>query len=347
MQSFKNKAHTLFRLASSRAFAASALSVAMAAVIYLLTSMVNTIYIYDGGQTLLEHTFERDPYSILEDNGIITMSADKVDFTGIQGGYGEISIQRAFPVTVTADGQTQTLEVVDGTVGSLLEQLDIHYDSDDILTPGPQKLLEEDEEIVLQRVEYVTRTEEEEIPHEVEVRPTPLLRDGRTMTLEQGQDGARTLSYTQRTVDGVVEEETLVSEVIHQPPVTQVVLQGGDAPVSPLEFDIPIGEDGVPVHYSRVLTDQVATGYNAGPGGWGASGETLSAGYVAVHPGEIPYGTRMYIASPDGSFVYGYAIAADTGTALLDDLIDVDLYYDTYTESCLNGRRTVNIYILD
>lgn len=73
----------------------------------------------------------------------------------------------------------------------------------------------------------------------------------------------------------------------------------------------------------------------------------LSAYYVAVHPEEIPYGTRMYITSADGSFVYGCAIAADTGTGLMDDIIDVDLYYDTYTESCLNGRKYVNIYILD
>lgn len=73
----------------------------------------------------------------------------------------------------------------------------------------------------------------------------------------------------------------------------------------------------------------------------------LSAGYVAVHPGEIPYGTRMYITSADNSFVYGFAIAADTGLGLLGDVIDVDLYYDTYLESCLNGKRNVNIYLLD
>lgn len=66
-----------------------------------------------------------------------------------------------------------------------------------------------------------------------------------------------------------------------------------------------------------------------------------------VHPGEIPYGTRMYITSADNSFVYGFAIAADTGLGLLGDVIDVDLYYDTYLESCLNGKRNVNIYLLD
>ena len=73
----------------------------------------------------------------------------------------------------------------------------------------------------------------------------------------------------------------------------------------------------------------------------------LFYGYVATDPSKIPYGTKMYIASPDGSFVYGYAIAADTGTGLLQGIIDVDLFYETYLESCLNSRRNVDIYILN
>lgn len=97
---------------------------------------------------------------------------------------------------------------------------------------------------------------------------------------------------------------------------------------------------------ASVLTNQVSTGYNLGSKAMGASGQGLSAGYVAVHPGEIPYGTKLYITSADNSFVYGFAIAADTGLGLLGNQIDVDLYYDTYLESCLHGKRNVNIYIL-
>ena len=70
-------------------------------------------------------------------------------------------------------------------------------------------------------------------------------------------------------------------------------------------------------------------------------------GTVAVDPEVIPYGSRLYIVSSDGSFVYGYAVAADTGTAIMDGIIDVDLFYDTYLESLLNGLRTVNIYVLE
>lgn len=192
--------------------------------------------------------------------------------------------------------------------------------------------------------------QEQVIEHPVEEKATSLLKPGERKVLQNGADGCKTVTYEQHLVDGEAKKTEVVSEQIHREPVKEVALVGASgqqAAISPLDFGVELDENGIPVQYSRVLTNQVATGYHAGEGAWGASGQSLSAGYVAVHPGEIPYGTRMYITSPDNSFVYGFAIAADTGISLLGDVIDVDLYYDTYLESCLNGRRNVNIYILD
>lgn len=348
MHNLYHKLLTAWRFLTSRAFAASFLFTAMAVMMISMASLINTICINDEGKTLILRTTEQDPYTLLEENGIVTLSTDVVRFTGIEGGYGEINITRSFPVTVTADNHTQTLYVTHGTVQDVLSQLDIEYDSNDLLTPDPEKTLEENEEIVLQRVDYVTRSEEIVIPYEVETKPSPLLQNGRTITLQSGSDGTKVLSYMQRTVDGQVEEEELVGEAVTKAPVTQKLLVGANVPVSPLDFDVETDANGVPLSYSRVLTDQVATGYNMRRSNVrGASGQKLSAGYVAVRADEIPYGTRLYIASADGSFVYGYAIAADTGTGLVQGTVDVDLYYDTYIESCLNGRQLVNIYILD
>lgn len=337
-------AHTL----SSRAVAASFLFTAMAVMMITMASLINTICINDEGRTITFRTTEQDPMQLLADSGIATLSTDIVDFSGIQGGYGEIQITRSFPVTVKADGRNYNLFVTEGTVEDVLFDLDISYDSNDILIPDPAKTLEEHDVITLQRVDYQTRSEDVTIPFETETKPSPLLRNGRTITLQSGSEGKKTLTYTQRTVDGVVEEEELVGEAVVKSPVTRKLLVGADVPVSPLDFGVPTDANGIPLNYSRVLTDQVATGYNMRRSVVrGASGMRLSAGYVAVRADEIPYGTRMYITSADGSFVYGYAIAADTGIGLMEGLIDVDLYYDTYTESCLNGRQMVNIYILD
>ena len=57
---------------------------------------------------------------------------------------------------------------------------------------------------------------------------------------------------------------------------------------------------------------------------------------------------REYIRSSDGSFVYGYALASDTGGFISgEEGVDVDLFYETYRESALNSLRTVDIYVLE
>ncbi|MBP0980650.1 MAG: 3D domain-containing protein, partial [Oscillospiraceae bacterium] len=136
------------------------------------------------------------------------------------------------------------------------------------------------------------------------------------------------------------------SSVVTKEPVTQLVLRGSSDPVSDLDFGVPLDENGVPVTYKKVLTNQICTGYSSWRGAKGASRMVLHDGYVAVRADEIPYGTKMYITSPDNKFVYGFAIAADTGVGLMQNVIDFDLFYETYVESCLNGRKYLNVYIL-
>lgn len=59
---------------------------------------------------------------------------------------------------------------------------------------------------------------------------------------------------------------------------------------------------------------------------------------IAVDPKIIPYGTKMYIEG------YGYALAADTGGAIVGNKIDV--YFDTKNEALNWGVKHVNVYIL-
>ena len=132
------------------------------------------------------------------------------------------------------------------------------------------------------------------------------------------------------------------------------------AAISNLDWSdqFPLDANGIPVTYKAVLREQKATGYASLRGGqtWGAGSRTCqaktgiyycTAGTVAVRANEIPYGTKLYIRTPGGGFIYGYAVANDTGTGLVEGIIDVDLFYDTYEQSVLNSVRWVDIYILE
>ena len=245
------------------------------------------------------------------------------------------------------DGQTRTCRVKRGvTVGELLYREGITYDGNDLLTPAAEKPLEDGDTIRLQRVEYEEYTVEQPIPYETVHKNSSLLRLGAQRVLQSGQDGEKRMTYVRRTVDGVREEVQLLGEQITRQPVTETILIGSQIPVSPLDFDLDVDENGKPLHYSRLLEDQIATGYSASPGASTASGQAAKAGHVAVDPNEIPYGSRLYIKSKDGSYVYGYAIAADTGVALMDGRVLVDVYFNTYGEACAFGAKQVDVYVL-
>ncbi len=332
----------------SRAFAVGMLSVAMACVVVFTAQRTNAVYIRDGEEVTLKFTVkqEQEVEDILSQYGIVTMAYDSVDFSGFSGKMAEINIERAYPVSITVDGATREIMILGLTVAELLEEQNITLGEEDMMNYPLSYFMEENDHLVIQRVTYTRRIEEEVIPYESDYRQTPLLRDGKVKTFVYGEDGLRKYQYIQRTVDGVVHEEELESVWVDTEPVTETGLVGARVPVSELDFDVPM-EDGVPVNYSMIISNAVATGYSARYGAGTASGLRAKVGHVAVNPEIIPYGSKLYITSADGEFVYGYAIAADTGTGLMANVIDVDLFYETYYESCLNGRKYVDIYVLD
>ena len=76
-----------------------------------------------------------------------------------------------------------------------------------------------------------------------------------------------------------------------------------------------------------------------------ASGTQSRYGAIAVDPKVIPLGTKMYIVSDDGKWIYGYATAEDTGGAIKGNKID--LFYDSYDTCIQFGRRSCTVYILE
>lgn len=147
------------------------------------------------------------------------------------------------------------------------------------------------------------------------------------------------------TADGKKVSSKTVDTKITKEPVDKVVLMGTKGS----NVSNPVGTftdmNGNTVAYSSVVTGS-GTAYTAPAGSLTATGVTAYHGGVAVNPNIIPYGSKLYIVSTDGSFVYGYATAVDTGGALMSGTAIVDCFYNTYGECVSFGRRNVNVYIV-
>ena len=256
----------------------------------------------------------------------------------------------AMTVTVKADGKTQTLTPEKGTVEQALTAAHITLSEDDKVEPSLKTALKDGLTITVTRIEFVERVELESIPFKTVEKTDSSLSAGRKVQKQVGAEGIRERVFCDKVVNGKVESsKELRSSVVTEP--TDDVWMVGPKKSSPVAKPAGVVTDasGKPKHYKSCLTG-VATAYTSDRGNAGtvtASGARAQVGIVAVNPEVIPLGTKLYIASPDGSVVYGYAVAGDTGGAMYSGEALVDLFFDTYDECIRFGRRTMNVYILE
>jgi 3D (Asp-Asp-Asp) domain-containing protein len=182
----------------------------------------------------------------------------------------------------------------------------------------------------------VVRRRVRRLPPPLVRRPDPSLLRGRIRLLTAGKAG-RILSEERILVTPRWVRRTTVERRVLRPARPRVVAVG--TATSHL-----LVADGVRYRYRAVVT-MVATAYNgsqAQNGPWGAvarDGRPLTRGMAAVDPHVIPLGTRLYVAG------YGPALAADTGSAIKGDRID--LYLDEGAAAVARfGVRAVRVYIL-
>lgn len=83
--------------------------------------------------------------------------------------------------------------------------------------------------------------------------------------------------------------------------------------------------------------------------GWSSPGITATGtiarvGEIAVDPDVIPLGSRLFVMSDDGYYIYGVCTAEDTGGLINGNRID--LYFDTEDECWTFGYRACTVYFL-
>ncbi len=357
MQDILSKAESLLLKIKPRHLVAAFCLLVIAFLSLWAASRIKLVTINVDGNITEVTTALADPYRVLEEQGIELAPNDKVTYTnigtpGIFGELGkneaEITVKSAVNLVINADKLKYHITVANGeTVGDALEISGLEVREHDILSANQTDVVSEGDKINLTRVDYIITTEEETIPRETTYRGTSLLKEGKIAFISYGKNGTLLKTFEQKMVDGVLEEKVLVSEEVIKKATNDEYVIGDGSIISPLDYGFEI-VNGVPTSYVKKYERVRATGYYAPYGAGTATGRLAQVGYVAVDPKIIPYGTKLWIvAHGNTGFVYGYALAADTGGAMLSGKNFVDLYYSSYYECVLNGLRYVDVYVLE
>lgn len=327
-----------------RSFTALALACALCAGTFAMVH-ADALYILTGAgdeAVLLDETAEAPDFS------------SQMVYVGSGANGYELTLKAGRPVRIQYGNTILGTTAQGETVSELLARFDI--------IPGPLDgvLVDIGESRITLTVgsdltyyEARTRTQ----GYETQRVATPDLLQGQEEVVQAGKNGISTDIYEVVWSNGHEISRQWVEQT-ESTAVTEIIRYGTSVTsVDPSDklVNVSTGSDGSGVltfasgatmKFSQARTMK-CTAYTAGHDGVGtrtATGTTVHRGTVAVDQRYIPLGTRMFIVTEKGSYVYGMAKAEDTGMRGDNKL---DLYMDTYAE-CINfGRRDCKVYILN
>lgn len=276
----------------------------------------------------------------LEKNQIAYPVKDTEIYAGM-----EINIFDCKTILIKADGKVYNELVPYGKISDMIEYSDFKLGENDILSVSKDNQVKDIETLTVKRVTYSEEQVTEKISYKTVKKNSKDVELGKTKVKTDGKNGEKLVTKRVKYIDGKKSGEEVISEEVVKEPVNKEVLIGIKGAKTDKVAGTFVDYNGNTVAYSRVVNGS-GTAYTAPAGTLTATGVAAYHGGVAVNPNIIPYGSKLYITSTDGSVVYGYATAVDTGGALMAGTAIVDCFYNTYGE-CVNfGRRNVNVYII-
>lgn len=309
----------------------------------------NTYVITDGDQVKVYSTYATNPAEVLDQAGVELEEGDTY-VTQPGDGVSEITIQRSQQITINNCGEEiQTISYGE-TLGGLLNRLGITVQGDHSVSMAMDTLTYDGMTVYIDRIVEVEETYTVDIPYETVICYDPTMAEGQQEVLVEGVTGQVSCLANVVYVDAVESSRTILEETVVQQPVDEIIAIGTGT--SAPQQGLTIGDGFIVTETGEVLTYYKAeefktTAYtktDAGCDDITATGTYARVGAVAVDPKVIPYGTRMFIVSNDGEYVYGIATAEDCGGGIKGN--HIDLYFDTTAECFQYGVRDCTVYFL-
>jgi len=313
-----------------------------------------------NGQETVVTTKQWSLQRLLDEQAITLGPDDKVSMplnAAVKDG-DRIVVDQAVQVTVKADGKLKTFYTTRKTVGAAIGQTDIEIRAQDKVYPSLNTKLEGNTKITVVRVDkHITETEEA-MPFTIVKKMDPNLETGKTLVVQQGQQGLIVKKFEKTFADGMLVQTRLITKFMETSKRDKIVAVGTKKPkadVVVLSAKSPetatVSKGGASFNAKKVLKNVTLTAYTAGVESTGkgkghpeygitASGAKVKEGRtIAVDPKVIPIGWWVYIEG------IGFRRAEDTGIAVKGNKIDV--YYDSQKYAMKFGKKKgFTVYVL-
>lgn len=256
----------------------------------------------------------------------------------------EIDVERAFPVQLNVGGKQQQVWATSTTVADFLKHQGIKLDELDRVEPSLHENVKENMVVNVVKVKKVTDVVEEPVDFAVVTKQDATLPKGERRIIQPGEKGIVAKTYEVILENGKEVSRKLIAAKTIKASQTRIVAVGTKmtARRSANVQSRPTSRGQNDVAKEFYVTATAYTAYCEGCSGTTRTGMNLRANpslkVIAVDPNIIPLGSKVYVEG------YGYAIAADTGSAIHG--YKIDLFMPEKSDALRWGRKRVKIKVL-
>lgn len=307
--------------------------------IFVYAARKNVTLVIDGKEKKVV-TYGGTVEKVLKSEKIELDKKDKMDkdLKAKIGKNDTINIKRAVNVKINVDNKELNIKSAEENVGAMLKAEEIALRTQDKVLPGVEKTLSQGMNVDVVRVDTKVITTAAPIDFKTTVKNDNNILKSKSKVLQEGKKGEKQITTSVVYENGKEVGRKIVKEVVTKKPKEKIIAQG--------TLTHRVASRGASSYANSNIVKVKATAYWAVSGvgnTYTSSGRKAvrnSDGYstVAVDPRIIPLGTRLYVEG------YGYAIAADEGSAVKGNFVDV--FFNTRSEACNWGVKYVNVHIL-
>lgn len=243
-------------------------------------------------------------------------------------------------VVLIVNGQEIEVNSFQSDVQGVLDENNIDYNSNDIISEDLDASLEDGMKIEVNQVTKETIIETEDIPYDTVVKKDSTLLKGEKEVVQKGKKGSKEFTYEAEYKEGKLVSKKLIEEKIIKEPKNKIIKKGTKVKKEKSQKEtktVSKKSSNAKSNLGKKITVS-ATAYSGD--GITSRGTVPKWGTIAVDPSVIPYGSKIYIPQFDQ-----YFIAEDCGGGIKGNKIDIFMNSES---QCNNwGKRTIDIYIVE